>query len=622
MAKRIFKVFISIVVLTNLAYGQCINLPDTVLSFSFQKELVIDFELILEAEAKVNESIAVSIDTDNRHYKFDGIELKERDSFKVTLMLGPYAKGIYESVLRRQYRIEGVSSRICVDTIKIDIINNPDPRFDSIGNGNLKVGTGAGHVLFAESRKGLFKKDGFGLEFFGGLSGGNSLWVGGIGQDSKLYVSGANYMMVGFEEDTTPYESSFGPAEISSKDAKEFNRVFKLTRNNIYSESAIWPVEYKDSNGIQKQLMPFVDIDADNSWDASKDVACLFGDKMLFTSYHFKENEASLYHDGMQMPVMVNQYMMLYDDESLKDVLFVKLEITNSGQQVFDSVYVGVSSELTQGWYMGNYVGCDTNNHLLYSYLPKGSSPEFEYNNKEAALGIVFLNQELDNFIPYHKDPFNRCTGFIRSRQNQYFYLSGRGQYGDPYYDHELKCADTLSGKKTTRLYPGNPFDTTETGGVTMRNLNSQLLRYYGIGSFGPVTLKPGQTETLDMAWIVGFNGSNTGLENLETVFAATKKAKEFYGEKGFRCLSKEELSIEKAQGPSFSIYPNPTSGAVNIKSENEGMLKVYTTTGSLLSIQSISAGNSQLGLNLPKGIYLIELTTDKGIRTEKLTID
>jgi hypothetical protein len=368
--------------------------------------------------------------------------------------------------------------------------------------------------------------------------------------------------------------------------------------------------------------MPFVDVDADNNWDAGKDVACLYGDKMLFTSYHFKENEVGLYHGGMQLPVSVNQYIMLYDDESLKDVLFVRFEITNSSQKTFDSVYVGVSSELTQGWYMGHYVGCDTNNQLLYSYVPNGSSPEFEFNNKEAALGIVFLNQELDNFIPYRKDPFNRCTGFLRSRQNQYFYLSGRGQYGDPFYDHELKCADSLEGNRTTRLYPGNPFDTTKTGGINMRNLNSQLLRYYGVGSFGPISLEPAQTVTLDMAWIVGFDGSNSGLENLAAVFETTKKSREFYGEEGFRCLTQEELSIDNPEGPNFNIYPNPTSGAINIESENEGILQVYTTTGALLKSQSISVGNNRLKLELPKGVYLIVLETDEGMRTERLTVN
>lgn len=68
-------------------------------------------------------------------------------------------------------------------------------------------------------------------------------------------------------------------------------------------------------------------------------------------------------------------------------------------------------------------------------------------------------------------------------------------------------------------------------------------------------------------------------------------------------------------------IYPNPTTGIVNIKYNEAAQVNVFNTFGQLLLSQSTN-GNDQETIdisNLPDGLYLIQMIGESGTTTKQI---
>lgn len=68
-------------------------------------------------------------------------------------------------------------------------------------------------------------------------------------------------------------------------------------------------------------------------------------------------------------------------------------------------------------------------------------------------------------------------------------------------------------------------------------------------------------------------------------------------------------------------IYPNPTTGIVNIKCNEAAQVNVFNAFGQLLLTQSTN-GNDQQTIdisNLPDGLYLIQMIGENGIATKQV---
>ena len=66
-----------------------------------------------------------------------------------------------------------------------------------------------------------------------------------------------------------------------------------------------------------------------------------------------------------------------------------------------------------------------------------------------------------------------------------------------------------------------------------------------------------------------------------------------------------------------FSISPNPTTDFIDVNtSENIKFIEIYDTSGKILS--NIKDSKQVDVQNLPKGIYILKVTTDKGLKTQK----
>ena len=80
-------------------------------------------------------------------------------------------------------------------------------------------------------------------------------------------------------------------------------------------------------------------------------------------------------------------------------------------------------------------------------------------------------------------------------------------------------------------------------------------------------------------------------------------------------------IGVEEEATNEIEIYPNPTSGIVNIHCQEAELFNIYNTYGQLLISQNAN-GNDQVTIdisNLPRGIYLIQLISKEGFATKQI---
>lgn len=81
--------------------------------------------------------------------------------------------------------------------------------------------------------------------------------------------------------------------------------------------------------------------------------------------------------------------------------------------------------------------------------------------------------------------------------------------------------------------------------------------------------------------------------------------------------FTKESLSVSENSASKINIYPNPVADFLHIDSPSNLLkVEVFTADGSLILSQKSNQINFS---NLPKGLYIVKLTTALGTKTEKV---
>jgi hypothetical protein len=85
-------------------------------------------------------------------------------------------------------------------------------------------------------------------------------------------------------------------------------------------------------------------------------------------------------------------------------------------------------------------------------------------------------------------------------------------------------------------------------------------------------------------------------------------------------------VSLENIENLNFSIYPNPTSGALMVKlnSVDDIEIRVLTLSGQIVSIAQLNDGSLTLDLsNLSDGLYMVHAVTKTGVvlQAQKLIV-
>ncbi|MBI4946938.1 MAG: T9SS type A sorting domain-containing protein, partial [Bacteroidetes bacterium] len=85
---------------------------------------------------------------------------------------------------------------------------------------------------------------------------------------------------------------------------------------------------------------------------------------------------------------------------------------------------------------------------------------------------------------------------------------------------------------------------------------------------------------------------------------------------------------VEKNAGTGISVYPNPSNGQFQLIIGNGQLVtgneqvSIYNMLGDKVYSTIITNHTSNLNLNVPGGIYFLQIKSENGIIVQKLTID
>jgi len=107
----------------------------------------------------------------------------------------------------------------------------------------------------------------------------------------------------------------------------------------------------------------------------------------------------------------------------------------------------------------------------------------------------------------------------------------------------------------------------------------------------------------IDMHVTAVYGPGQTESDHLQTVHS------------GGLALAKSNFVSEKAV-----LFPNPTTGMVNIGNQNLSKIELYDTSGKMVKAFVPQAQIDLVGLS--KGMYLIKLFSDQGVLTDKIILE
>jgi hypothetical protein len=85
-------------------------------------------------------------------------------------------------------------------------------------------------------------------------------------------------------------------------------------------------------------------------------------------------------------------------------------------------------------------------------------------------------------------------------------------------------------------------------------------------------------------------------------------------------CVDCGPVGIKNNDYLSFSIFPNPSNGDVQLETNSNGVIRVLALTGQIVLQQNVSVGLNAISLkDFSAGIYMVQLQTEKGIELKKL---
>jgi PKD repeat protein len=157
-----------------------------------------------------------------------------------------------------------------------------------------------------------------------------------------------------------------------------------------------------------------------------------------------------------------------------------------------------------------------------------------------------------------------------------------------------LVCDEEETEYETTETV-GNSYDWTVTGGeITNGAGTNQITVLWGVPGAGTVELTVTSSDNCE----AGAETQNVTIDD---------------------CIGIEEFDVG-----SVTVYPNPATSIVNVKSNVSIVsIKIFDLAGKELSSKLIHAKTCQLPIsNLQSGIYMLIFETDNGICRERLIIE
>lgn len=464
--------------------------------------------------------------------------------------------------------------------------------------------------------------------WFGGKDANDSihLVIGGYpGYGSDVFNGPAS---APFSYDTPTYQTQWGNSmwSICQSEIDQFknwwaceNGLISAGCNSIILTPEIemkinsWPAHGDVSIGQSYWLAPFFDYNADGNYNP------IDGDYPLIkgccATYMIQNDMANFHIYSGTDPIGLELHMMFYQyhtSDYLDNATFIDVTAINRGNTSYPDFAHGIMVDADLGSYIDDFMGCDTTKNIMYFYNGDNQDETFMdgYGLNPPALGIVGLEEQFTTSAPYIAG--GSASGNVTLET--WDILQGLQSYGAPWLDTQ--------GLPTKFVYSGNPTDTTAWSEITSLN-NAGDRR--GIAATAIQNFEPGDTITQTYAIIYVRNGNH--LENANQIIDLAADVKTFYDTQShIACQSNGIWNTQELSSLDFLITPNPTLGLIHISAAEQHIQKVQLLNAQgkkVFEIDTKTYDTITLDLSkYPKGIYFIDLQTDKGSAIEKLVLE
>ncbi len=380
-----------------------------------------------------------------------------------------------------------------------------------------------------------------------------------------------------------------------------------------------WPAHGNVAFGEAPNLAQFVDVNTNGIYEPQfGDYPLIRGNKMVYLIFNDDDAYSPTNTMGFEYHFMVYQYAS--NDDYLNNTTFLRLTIFNRSGIDYHNVRVANYTDFDIGGANDDYVGSDSTRNMIFGYNGDavddvGSSIKFGIN--PPAFGIKQLNQPMD-------------VAMLYSNGNSYLYSDPTTPHQtwnhmNGYWNDTIHLTYDSLGSTGTILtnyaYSGNPFTQTGWSEVTSNNTTGdrRIMMSTGNGY-----LANGQSVCIDYAFIYARNGGDY-LANVNALYAVADSIQDFYdGLTGFYCPDGNILlNTEKINQPSkeLLVYPNPNNGSFKINFNGNYNIKLYTLNGQLKYTKKGLSNQAEINLELPPGLYILQVENKGQIFYKKIVI-
>ncbi len=337
---------------------------------------------------------------------------------------------------------------------------------------------------------------------------------------------------------------------------------------------------------------------------------------------------ARLNHDPRPMGLEISNYVFAFDEgETLSNTIFLLMDIKNKSVHAYDSVYLGLFSDIDVGLASSNYPGCDTTLSLGYMY--GGLDSDYAvYGRLQPACGFAVLESPT-------KASGRPMTAFMKDLSGQVppMYILPDQPMSDAEYAYVLQgklvtgagiCPPQDSSNIITYVNPGDPF--TGTGWLGWDDFPPTDVRL--LLSSGPCTLGPGDSVRFALACVVALD---TGR------LSSVKKLKEAVAEVAATysaVTGVEDTKSATAAPTNYGLdpnYPNPfnPSTVVRYRVPVQGKVRitVYDVLGREVAVlvdEQKQPGTYTVkfdGVALASGMYVCRLQAGAYVASTKMLL-
>ncbi len=373
---------------------------------------------------------------------------------------------------------------------------------------------------------------------------------------------------------------------------------------------ASWPAHGNTANGEPEMIAPFQDVNGNGLYEPEQgDLPSIVGDRAVLVQ------ATDMAADGLPLifPSQFDSRILIYGFDSgpdaLHQTLFARYTLTNRSNELYDSVFVAMTTDADIGCADDDYVGCDPDLDMFYFYNwddnDQGCSGNPGFGVHPPALGVVGLNADMHSFLYYNRDGPSCCND-PGTTDHAVNYAQGIWKDGST-------LINTVTNQVTRYMFSDYP---DVVGGYHDGPQTSPDRR--GTGSFGPFyDVAPGESICLDVAFVFARDTTQDHIQNTRVLQQKVIDLKEWYAQQPNACGAFMNVGINEdpRSAGGIELFPNPASGMVTLRRDvtERAVVRVASMEGANILEMKWTAGATSMTLpvdELADGLYLVTVTS------------